>query len=61
MFVILWAKAVIVVCVWRLTHQFDIWAAQKGADLSRCARTRIAIVNNVWSFLVRFPNFSKDM
>ena len=45
----------------RLTHQFDVLSDQKGADLSRCARTRIAIVNIDTSFLVRFSNFPKEI
>ena len=35
-------------------------ADQKEADLSRCVRTRIAIVNNDSFFLVRFLSFSED-
>ena len=38
----------------RLANQFDAIAGQKAADFSRCAKTRIAIVNNDSSFLVRF-------
>ena len=34
---------------------------QKGADLSRNARTRIAMLNNASSFLFRFSNFYKEI
>ena len=43
-----------------MTHQFDVLAGQKGADLSRCVRARIVIVNNDSSSLVRFLKFSED-
>ena len=42
-------------------HQSDFLDGQKGADLSQCVRTRIAIVNNDSSFFVRFSNFSKKI
>ena len=45
----------------RAVHNFDVLADQKDAALSRCARTRIAIVNNDSSCLVRFSNFSKEV
>ena len=44
-----------------MTHQFDVLAAQKGADLSRCVRARIVMGNNDSSSLLRFSNFSEDL
>ena len=38
----------------RMTHQFDVLDSQKGAGLCRCARARIALVNNDSSSLIRF-------
>ena len=44
-----------------LAHQFDVLAGEKGADLSRYARIRNAIVNNNSLFLFRFSNYSKEI
>ena len=43
-----------------MAHQFDVWAAQKGAGLSRCVRARIVIVNNDSSSLLRFSTYCED-
>ena len=44
-----------------MTHQFGVLAGQKGADLRRRVRARIAMVNNESSSLVRFSNFSEEI
>ena len=36
------------------------FGGQKGADLSRCARTHIVMMNNDSSSIVRFLNFCED-
>ena len=42
-----------------MTHQYDVLASQQGADLNRCVRARVIIVNNDLSSLVRFSNYSE--
>ena len=44
-----------------MAHRFNVLAGQKGADLSRCVRTHIVIVNNDASYLVRFRICSKTL
>ena len=40
--------------------QFDVLPSQYGADVSRCVRARIAMLNNDSSSLVRFSNISEE-
>ena len=44
-----------------MTHQFDVLACQKGADLSRSVRARIAVVSNDLSSLLHSSNFCEEI